>query len=323
MSRAWLLLFCVRLFANDGSALANAAGGIQLKREARVSMEKERLTISPTLITVEYEFLNTTDSDITSEVAFPVPEYNIGYNFTAAPADLASWRLWVEGKELKYQTEVKALLKGKDYAEVLRGMSIDAPTYGRWHYEGGGKEVDDIQKLPKAKRAALIRLGLIGDDGTPAWSVRKTYHWEQTFPAHKVLHVRHEYQPQLGLEHLNAESLQRADKQYNAKLSDACVDPSLLKTLIAAAPNDNGFAEGYVEPRWVDYILTTANTWKTPIKDFELILQKPKAKGKERHYLSLCWDGKVEAAGPDEFRAKATDFVPKKELRVMFFQVGK
>jgi hypothetical protein len=45
---------------ND-SAASVAVGGIQLKREARISMEKERLTISSERVTVEYEFLNMFD----------------------------------------------------------------------------------------------------------------------------------------------------------------------------------------------------------------------------------------------------------------------
>ena len=42
----WLLLSGLAL-ANDGSAEATPVGGIRLKREARISMEKERLTIGP------------------------------------------------------------------------------------------------------------------------------------------------------------------------------------------------------------------------------------------------------------------------------------
>ncbi len=46
-------------------------------------MERERLTISLTRVTVEFEFLNNTDRDITVEVAFPVPPYNS--DFPTAP----------------------------------------------------------------------------------------------------------------------------------------------------------------------------------------------------------------------------------------------
>jgi hypothetical protein len=66
----------------------------------------------------------------------------------------------------------------------------------------------------------------------------------------------------------------------------------------------------------VSYILTTANTWKTPIGEFELVVERP-----EGHAVSFCWDGKVEKVGPTTFSARATDFVPSRELSVYFFTV--
>ena len=62
------------LSANDSDASV-ALGGVQLTREPRISMESERLTISLSKITVEYEFLNESDKDITTDVAFPIPPY--------------------------------------------------------------------------------------------------------------------------------------------------------------------------------------------------------------------------------------------------------
>src|SRR5689334_21886219 len=63
------------LAGNNGSAMSSPTGGIQLTREPRISMETEKLSISRDRITVEYEFLNGSNSPITTEVAFPVPPY--------------------------------------------------------------------------------------------------------------------------------------------------------------------------------------------------------------------------------------------------------
>jgi len=135
--------------------------------------------------------------------------------------------------------------------------------------------------------------------------------------------VKHEYAPELGRQYLDLDTLQGKTGEPYAKLSDSCVDPSLRNTLIAAAPNDNGFdGGGFIPTVRVDYILTTANTWKTPIKDFELVVERPKAERHEQYYVSFCWDGKVEKRGPDMFVARVANLVPKRELRVMFFQVG-
>jgi hypothetical protein len=80
----------------------------------------------------------------------------------------------------------------------------------------------------------------------------------------------------------------------------------------------------YVEAAWVDYVLTTANTWKTPIKDFELIVERPKnpkAFAQERWMVCFCWDGPVKLLDADHFAAWSTNFVPKRELHVAFFGI--
>src|SRR5579863_4806666 len=174
---AWLLLSGL-VFGNDGSSEATPVGGIRLKREARISMEKERLTIGRDRVTVEYEFLNTTNQDITVEVAFPIPGFGMGFLLSPSfHGDLGGWHVWVEGKELKYQTEVKAVANpsqavlgspdGVDQAPLLRRMSVDIESFGRFHLEDDGKPSGDFQKLPKAKQEELTRAGLF-DEGYPA-----------------------------------------------------------------------------------------------------------------------------------------------------------
>jgi len=79
----------------------------------------------------------------------------------------------------------------------------------------------------------------------------------------------------------------------------------------------------------VKYILTTANTWKGPIHDFELVVEKPApekpvsgqpANGRGGDYsVSFCWDGPVEHPDQTHFIAHKTDFVPSRELTVYFF----
>jgi hypothetical protein len=88
---------------NDGAA-STGVGGIQLRREANISMKQERLTISESKVTVEYEFLNDTDKDITTEVAFPIPPYDNKSDDPGGIPSFNDFHLWVDGKELKYST---------------------------------------------------------------------------------------------------------------------------------------------------------------------------------------------------------------------------
>jgi Domain of unknown function (DUF4424) len=316
-------------FANDGAASV-AVGGIQLKREARISMEKERLTVSREKVTVEYEFLNSTDEDITTEVAFPVPPYDEKYLDASFNKRLEDFRVWVDGQETKYQTEAKAMLNGVDYTAHLQKLGVDVASLG--HFDDGAQTPysPDVEKLRASQRDELRQLGLIRDNDFMGWTVVKTYHWPQKFSAHKVLNVHHEYAPVLGFEQLQPEVVipiprQEKTKEFEAAIRDSCMDPSIQQTLLAAVRTQKKEEGGYIPTEWVDYILTTANTWKTPIKDFELVVERPRPKPgspeRSRWFVSFCWDGPVKRLDADHFSAHVTNFVPRRELHVAFFGI--
>jgi len=277
-------------------------------------MEKERLRIGMDRVSVEYEFLNTTNEDIATEVLFPLPGANV--SFSPRPLGVSGWHVWVEGKERPYETETKAVVKGADQSALLRRFSVDIATFGHFDTDADGKIKGDMQKLTAAQQRELTRAGLL-DNGFPTWTVFTTYHWRQTFPAHRILHVKHEYEPSSGLRYFDAAYFQND----NEELSGSCVDAGTRKTLAAAAPKNLGFVEGSIDTLWVDYILTTANTWRTPIKDFELVAERPKPAERHQTYVSFCWDGKVEDRGDEGVVARARNFVPSRELRVMFFKL--
>lgn len=333
-SRAWIIppvivglaasaLFFVAVravHANDAAA-STAVGGIELRHEARISMERERLTVSVEKITVEYEFLNETDQDIETEVAFPVPPYGLYFTDPAGSRGIVDFRLWTESREIRFQTQVKATLRGIDYTELLNRLHVDPASFG--HFDDSSDPVSrDVSRLEKAKRAELIKAGLIDDEARfPNWTVVKTYHWAQTFPAHKVLHVRHEYRPVVGFEQVTASAIQGKENPQYARLPDACMNADLRNRLVGTASKH----DGYVPTAWVDYILTTANTWKKPIKHFDLTVQvvrKPENMVDGNWLASFCWDGPIQQVTPETFHVGAENFVPSRELRVMLFRAG-
>jgi len=319
------------LLGND-SAASRAIGGIRLRREANISMEMERLTISEAKVTVEYEFLNQTNKNITTEVAFPIPPYDVGFLDAGGTRDFNDFRLWVEGKELKYNIDVRAKLHGKDYTDLLKSLGIDIASFGALDFDREGNPTGQFTKLSRGQRDQLFRLGLIsGPDasppGLPAWTDVKAYYWMQTFPAHKVLHVRHEYTPSIGFEMIFPSDLdpkQAHPSDICGGIENSCIDPSLQKELTSQGIKNYKPGEAApLEMVWVDYILTTANSWKTPIKDFTLIIDRRKdlrhIAGAEMQYVSLCWDGPIKKLDADHFLVHETNFVPKKEIRVAFF----
>jgi hypothetical protein len=67
---------------------------------------------------------------------------------------------------------------------------------------------------------------------------------------------------------------------------------------------------------YVDFILTTANAWKTPIEDFTLIIEHRNPPNLSTPYVSFCWSGPVEKLDANRFSAHIANLVPTNELRV-------
>lgn len=63
----------------------------------------------------------------------------------------------------------------------------------------------------------------------------------------------------------------------------------------------------------VPYILTTANNWAGPIKNFKLRIKKDKPST----LVSLCWDG-LKKVSDLEFHGERKTFLPKSDLNVLF-----
>lgn len=328
-----LAILSTQARANDAAA-AIAAGGVVLREDRRISMRKERLAIhllgedqaniTRFRVAVDYEFLNETPEDVTTEVAFPVPEYDYQFDALEGPVDLGGFRAWVDGREIRVEKQVRALIDGKDYAAVLRELGIDVERHGNYYPDETHSRPghpDQIRRLPAAAADRLVNLRLIEaakpEPGWPRWTVAITWHWTQRFPAGKVVRIRHEYSPAAGFRYSTDV------RTFVAEFPDACVDETLIRGLEArkkdcadAARRRGEVDRSMVFAAWVRYVLTTANTWKTPIRDFELVVERPEGRG-----VSFCWDGKVEKVSGTALSAKARDFVPAKDLGVYFFTV--
>jgi hypothetical protein len=330
-----LLLGTGLAVANDGAA-STAAGGIQLVREPRIAMRTEKLTISRQKITVEYDFANDTDQDVTTEVAFPIPPYTFEFDDPAGPRGFNDLEAWVNDVPIKCQKTVKALVNGKDVTGELANLGVDADTFG--HFDSlhePDPQSPELARLAKADQQRLAESGVIDRETSfPLWTVNKTYYWQQTFPAHSTIHIRHQYQPVVGFRevqfapqppHGPKAVSSGSPKEWTMSKEDAeliagaCVTPELLDKLTSHARLDTGWTGA----SWIDYILTTANTWKTPIYDFRLILERPPDDdlgGKRRRwYMSFCEDAPVHRLDRDHFEVRVRNFVPQRELHIVFF----
>jgi hypothetical protein len=341
-----IFAICIPAFADD-SAAAIAAGGLVARRETRIVMAKEVLHISEKKIVVDYDFRNDSNENVTTEVAFPVPSYTDEIDQPAVPLEsFSDFQLSIEGNLVRFKSEAKATIKGKDVTDVLIADKIDVATFGHYRQLNGGDAlIEDLVRLPKAEQKRLRSLGLFADEGDPQqanWTVHLQYHWTQIFPAHSTVHIRHMYTPVLGYTQVIAPSIEamliarnRTTYPHTREMDDTkvlngfCADRPFLKTLADSAQKrksiarteDQKSAAGTYYPNWVDFILTTANTWQRPIQDFTLIIDRPKTSDGEQTLVSFCSPGKVEKLDADHFQVHLTNFIPKAELHIGFFNV--
>ncbi|HLK03033.1 MAG TPA: DUF4424 family protein [Candidatus Acidoferrum sp.] len=316
----------MNLNADDGAASIAGGGIILMKSEPRIVMAKEVLQISRSKVTVDYDFRNDSDQDVTTTIAFPIPDYRMTVDWRSNQG-FDDFRLWVNGEASEFRTEARAFLGEKEYTKLLTSLRVDVGSFG---HSTDYDQSSDVQRLGANDRQQLVRLGLIDPDydrqpnknGAPNWRVAKKYYWEQTFPSHKTVHIRHEYSPVLG--YTGSLRLGWGTNFNNewaiAEMKSFCVDSGLRDVLQRMVSSK----EGDAPYEYVDFILTTANTWKKPIEDFTLIVERPHNKyDGDRDditgYVSFCWDGSVQKVDTDHFLAHAVNFVPTKELKIGFF----
>lgn len=308
---AFLFFWVVSAQAND-SAVETSAGGLKLRKEHSVLMEKERLYISKSLVRVEYEFRNTTNEPVVSEVAFPIPSFK--YVFDDSRRDFSDFKAWIDGKPIKVEKEVRAFVKNREVTEELRRAGITIETFGGFDASNIN---DEITALKPDIRNKLVKVGaLIAPNNknnlleySPVWEVSIKYHWQQEFPPGAVVRIKHEYQPIAGY---GQAQIQNFKKEYK----DSCANTETIKETrkqVTKAMKKNKGNSDFLSLSWISYILTTANTWQTPIKDFELIVE-----GNKENVVTFCWDGSIEKVSNIRYKATKSNFVPAKDLKIYF-----
>ncbi|MGD0295276.1 MAG: DUF4424 family protein [Terracidiphilus sp.] len=347
---AWFLVASMSVLADD-SAASIAVGGLVPRRETRIVMAKEVLRINVKTIVVEYDFRNDTDQDVTTEMAFPIPPYTNEIDGPeASEQSFSDFQLEIGGIPVPYMTEAKATLNDKDVTALLLADHIDIPTFGHFVDTINSKHEEvidspDFSRLSQATKDQLVKAGIFELDPAPVgqWTVHLQYHWTQIFPAHSTTRIRHEYSPVAGFTQVTQATVEDALAQFTNSqsasgnpeegklLAGFCVDQPFLSTLARqlqenasqAKTGNEGPVTSLVFPQWVDFILTSANTWQRPIEDFTLIIERPQPEQGEKILISFCSpaDGKVEKLDADHLQVHLTNFVPASELHIGFFEI--
>lgn len=307
-SRLSLLLFALAgtsAQANDSSAQL-AAGGLVLTRSDAVEMEAEDLYVSREAVRVHYRFRNTSRRDTTVRIAFPMPDIGGPGFFTHdvsmpvdAPANVLGFETVVDGRPVRTALEQKAMVGTIDRSAWLIAHHVPLAPHRN--------EADvALSRLTEGQRIEATKLGLIDDEGSPAWVLRSTYHWLQAFPAGKPVLIEHRYTPSVGGTVMTGIGQDPDDETARTY----CVEPAIQRTLERSATRASG--PRYSES-WLDYILVTGGNWKKPIGDFRLVVDK----GKPSTLVSFCGEG-VRKIGPTTFEMRKRNWRPDRDLKILF-----
>ncbi|GMV99361.1 MAG: hypothetical protein AMXMBFR84_05000 [Candidatus Hydrogenedentota bacterium] len=326
--------------ANDGPFLSVPAGGILFKKTDAVSMEKEELFISEDLIRVSYVFRNTTPEEFKTEVAFPLPVYGLG-DFEGMKPNYAKFTVKVDGQPVEYRTINRAVMvenPDKKWPVPTRGdwkVAKDVTEIVAKHGLTGDPEKvwEKLDALSDAAKTELIEAGVMAkqeDRVFPVWFVQTAYVWEQVFPSNAELRVEHEYEPQRGYlgewhldpfyERVNNRTLEY-DKVPKFGSAEFVSQTSEFQKRFEIDQSVLGWAKKQLAANKrfsfvvVDYILTTAAYWKGPIKEFTLTIEKPG--GATPVAVSTAVEG-LKKTGDHRFQVKKKDFVPEKDLSILF-----
>jgi hypothetical protein len=309
--------------ANDSSAELTT-GGLVLAKSADIEMRSEDLAISAKEIVVRYRFFNRAARDVTTTVAFPMPDIvwdgpdtNIAVPAPDSP-NFLDFRTTIDGQPVAAQNEQKALAKGVDITARLAALGVPLAPQS----EATGKALD---ALKPADKDALVKEEIaIPDDYdvgkgwehhlAPNWTLKSSFFWTQTFPAGRELAVEHRYRPsvgettgtEVGSPSIDPETAKRYATLY-------CVDKDFVAgARKAQKPNTSGGFTAPLFERRIAYVLTTGANWAGPIGDFRLTVDK----GEPDSLVSFCADG-VKKIAPTVFEVRHANFTPTRDLDVL------
>jgi hypothetical protein len=312
------MILAAPALANDSTA-ALGAGGLTLTQTADIRMASEDLFISKAEIHVQYSFVNESGHPITTRVAFPLPDLDMGemgdvdLNWPSDnPSNALNFVVKVDGREVHPALEKRAFFKGEDVTELLTrlGAPLGYPQHG---FE------EALKAMSPAAKQELTRRGMadfVGDYPHALWVAKETFHWEQTFPSDRPLSVAHTYKPVVGGSFLaqgEFPELYRKNEFFQNFCIDRPTEAAIVQRLKVAAKRLQ--PPGLLLAWYVDYVLTTGANWKGPIGQFRLTVDKDKPS----NIVSFCMDG-VRKISPTRFVVEKRDFEPEKDLHIMIVE---
>ncbi len=309
-------------YANDSTAELRA-GGLHLIRSDVIDMVSEELFLSTREIRVKYVYRNPSSADVTTLVAFPLPD--IGWEFGEAPVGLPNpsspnfvdFRTRVDGMDIPLEVEMRAVLdSGLDVTDRVKaaGLPFLVTNFEAWDATQANMPLALAKQL---RDEGVIWLDLDPDTGEiaylrPAWTLKTTFHRMQTFPAGKDVVVEHVYKPVVGGS-VGASYMYADENERAAIKADYCIDDAFDAALdrMKRSPGEDQM----ISERTLGYVLTTGANWAKPIGSFHLTIEKDSPD----QIITLCAEG-LKKIGPTRFELTRVEFTPEQDIQIMMLQ---
>ena len=181
----------------------------------------------------------------------------------------------------------------------LSDIELMAPWTNKYDHEKVSAKINACL-TPQAAKLKLKS----DDDISDFWSAVIVYSWKQTFKAGKTTNIKHQYTPLLGGSFL----IPPAEPEKGGPMAKTyCISDDLRRTLADPRHRFRTYTQ-------LGYVLTTGANWAKPIGKFTLTVEREPGQ-----LVSLCWDKSLRKISPTVFRAEKTDFLPQKDLDIIFF----
>ncbi|MDB5525928.1 MAG: hypothetical protein JWM58_3691 [Rhizobium sp.] len=313
-------LGATQAFANDTTALLKT-GGLEFVKTFEISMEEEKLYISPKEVRVDYIYRNTSEKPVTTYVAFPMPDIEGQMDAMVDAGNTASdnflgFSVVQDGVEIKPSLQQSVYAAAIDMTDIVKAAKVPLNPLGDATRAA-------LKALPQDTLDDWLTRGLItqdifADEGAvkayiPLWTLKSAYWWKTTFPVGKDTHVSHKYRTSVGgtVAITYLDEGKPKGQYYEEYRKKYCVDDAFVK-VSQKLLEDAAEGKPYYFENWISYILTTGNNWMGPIKKFTLTVDK----GEPDNYVSFCGTG-VKKTGDTTFQMTATDFSPERELDIL------
>jgi hypothetical protein len=290
--------------ANDGFG-ALGIGGIIVGKTDDIALEKELLEISRNLITVHYDFVNESNKDITSIVTFPLPAYPADSRGSGiiAHGEPDDFKVFVNNSPVEFKTKVFATIGKIDITDELRKLGFTDKQIASFPFDSSLLKSHQL-RIPPSKIKKLKKKGFLLEYEAPAWQIHVSYEWVQTFPAKSTLHISHSYRPFVAVGTASG-----YDKYFK---DDFCINKeqkSKLDALLSDKKNLNLYYQ--INGAIIEYILTTANTWKDGVRNFKLRIHT----ATDDEIVSTCYP-KIKKLSARTFGVDINNFKPQKDLQI-------